>query len=238
MDTGTIAAICVTIFGFFIVIAGVWLFYQYRLTCLARDATIVSSPPMRKLIVHRGRVVPASKLATPSIRSGWTSLKHRSWLLATPVQGKANDISFSYPPPVPEMYQTPSDLEAGVWRSKDATYPAIHTVLESPRASFEQSRTDAATIPYIPSQVSLPTLKGSGFWTARYPLAGSSEEKRSAARTFLDDASVASLPTFPRPPYLSPLQSRYHVLRTPKSASALSHNIRPSHSSYDFNEKR
>lgn len=239
MNTGTVAAICVTLFGFFIVIAGVWLFYQYRLTCIARNATITSGPPMRKLVVHRGRVVPASKLATPSIRSGWTSLKHRSWLLATPVQGRAHNNTFNYPPSLPDMQQTPRDLEAGVWRM-DNSFLAIETVLESPTASFEQPRNGNSTMIGLPSQVSLPSLKGSAyqFWTNGYPRSGSSEQKRSAVRTFLDDGSAVTLPSFPRPPYLSPLQSRYHVLRTPKSASPLSNNQRSNNSLHDLNEKR
>lgn len=75
MQTSATIIIFVSILGCCLIVALVWLFYKYKAVKVANAAVATDLPPTRKLTIVRGRVVDATKGFTPSIRSGWHSLR-------------------------------------------------------------------------------------------------------------------------------------------------------------------
>lgn len=221
MNIFTAVAVLVSILGVFLILAIVWLVYKFNAKRVAEAANITAEPPIRKLIIHRGRVVPASRLVTPSIRSGWSSLKHRSWLLSSPSLPRSDGsvASFSRSGSV----RRPYDLESGRFQ-KEPSYPDMRTVLHSQGSAPSLSHTFSEKAPSITSLNKSPVTQ---FWNKQYPKTATIEEKTLAARSFLNEPSADALPNFPRPPYLSPLQSRYHIRRAYQPQSPLSHTFAP-----------
>ena len=84
MNSGRAAAILASVLGSLFIIASVWLLYKWKARPSASRRTTGRPPPLKRLMVRRGRTIPIPDYRPPSNTSeNASSLYHSSWYLST-----------------------------------------------------------------------------------------------------------------------------------------------------------
>lgn len=159
MNLAATVATFVTILGFCLILATVWLSYKWRIAHLAAKAQPSDLPSTtvttKKLVVRRGRIISASRSSTPSpsIRSAISSIRHYSWTgqkhtvdrpdrTSTRKSRSSKHISFLHKDKdsiiisrIPEHDEPETDLERGQFRKQFSPLmsPVTPTRMSIPR---------------------------------------------------------------------------------------------------------
>lgn len=97
MDVAIVVAIFVSILGLSIILAAVWLYYQWRRT--RRDVNLPTHnsdlTPLKRLAVDHGKIISVpGQPRPPSAISGWSSVRHCSWLMSGSSIARNDEASF------------------------------------------------------------------------------------------------------------------------------------------------
>lgn len=96
MNVAIIVAIFVSILGFSSIIAAVWLWHKWRGTRVAAKSPALNkdNSPLKRLAIDHGKTIRVPGPRPPSVISGWSSVRHRSWLLSSISINRHDDASF------------------------------------------------------------------------------------------------------------------------------------------------
>lgn len=249
LGTYIIVAVCIAIVGL-VVIPTVTCFIYRRNAAKSTQDVIPEQPPLRRLVIRQGRVVSANRSNRDSFQSA--SVPGRSWLMSTTSPQKGEDISLQVSSK--PLYARDLDTllldnaEKGgpriQAREQEEDHSEVLKYAPARRAQLHEAQRQSGlrtVYPYQGSGSLLTSPTSDDERSLRTPTRAlrRSSPQHSELISFLippsrplsqlpsglDSSSVGTSRTSPKPCYLSPLQSRFHVPHSYNTQSPLSRLI-------------
>ncbi|KAI9716606.1 MAG: hypothetical protein M1828_007639 [Chrysothrix sp. TS-e1954] len=232
VETITVVAVTLSVLGSALIVACVFLIYKWRQTkqlsrrlAAADEDDNIPLQKTKKLVIHHGKVIPARQSWTPSFRSGWTSMRRRSWVLAAThampsisswnrVFGRAVNETKSDTESVTSEIGVTRTVVTSEAKTNDTSLTDVRkakkgsvtttTAIISPRLSTPPNLSFLPPQPLTPAKTRRSIPKSQR--RSRYLISSST---RTSHQPTITEHHSEPPPSFPRPPYLSPLESRY-----------------------------
>lgn len=249
LGTYIIIAVCIVIVGL-LVISIVACFIYRRNAAKSTQDVIPRQPPLRRLVIRQGRVVSATRSNRNSLQSAL--VLGRSWLMSTTSLQKGEDISLQVSPQ--PLYARDLDAllldhaeKGGIHvqaQEQEEDHSEVLKYTPARRAQLHEAQRQSGlrtVYPYQGSGSLLTSPTSDDERSLRMPkqVLNRSSPQQSELISFLippsrplsqlpsglDSSSVGTSRTPPKPCYLSPLQSRFHVPHLYNTQSPLSRLI-------------